>query len=311
MQEKTICLFGGSGFIGRRICQELAAQGHSIRIATRDPKNAQSIDAHGSVDKINIVECEYDEVSIQQAIQGCDIVINLVGILYEKGQNTFQRIHTDLPEKIAKACKTQKIKTFIHLSALGIDISESQYAASKLSGEKALLKEFPKAVILRPSIVFGSDDNFFNMFADLSKLLPALPLIGGGKTKFQPVYVGDIADAITNIISQKDVQLSDVEGQVFELGGPDVESFKQLFDRLLEETNRRRFLMPLPFPVAKIQAMVMSLAPKPLLTPDQVASLKSDNIVSKSSKTLNNLGVAPTSMDKILPTYLGSHKKAS
>jgi len=309
MNEKIVCIFGGTGFLGRHITQDLARLGYRIKIATRIPESAYFLKPYGDVGQIVPVQCGYSDDDIAGVIKGCDLVINLVGILFEKGKSRFHKVHTALPETIAKACAAQSVAQFIHVSALGVDKSQSKYGASKLAGEKAVLDAFPKATILRPSIVFGPDDSFFNMFAQLSTFLPALPLIGGGKTKFQPVYVGDIAQSIANIAENKMAKGVKAQGQIFELGGPDVESFKELFERLLDETGRKRALVTLPYPIAKVQAFFMGLAPKPMLTVDQVKSLKTDNVVSEGALTLKDLGVEASTMDSILPSYLAAYKR--
>lgn len=309
MSPKTACIFGGTGFLGRHIVQDLARLGYRLKIVTRIPESAYFLKPYGDVGQIVPFQSSYDEEGIQKAIEGCDVVINLVGILFEKGKFKFQRVHTELPEVIAKACADKKIARFIHVSALGVDKAESKYAKSKLAGEEAVLKAYPNVTILRPSIVFGPDDGFFNMFAKMSIIAPALPLIGGGTTKFQPVFVGDIAESICNILQGKLPKGEKPEGQIYELGGPDVETFKQLLERLGEETGRKRALVSIPLPIAKVQAAFLSLAPKPLLTIDQVRSLKTDNVLSEGAKTLFDLGVEPTSMDTILPTYLACYRR--
>ncbi len=301
---KMACVFGGTGFIGRQIVRELAIAGYTVKVATRVPEKAFFLKTCGNVGQIVPFACAPgDEASIRAAVQGCEVVINSVGILFEKGKSSFIRIHTELPRAIAKACAAEKVERFIHISALGCDESESKYGKSKLNGELAVLENFPKATILRPSVVFGPEDDFFNMFGRLSTVLPALPLIGGGHTKFQPVYVGDIADSVMSAIAKPETQ-----GKTYELGGPDVLSFRQMYERLFAETGRKRMLVSLPWGVAKIQGCFMGLLPKPPLTADQVESLKTDNVVSNGANTLADLGVSPTSLDVVLPTYLARFK---
>jgi len=306
-RNKTICIFGGSGFLGRFVTEALSDAGYRLKIATRYPESVYDLKPYGSVGQIAAVACDYkDDESLKRAIEGSDAVINLVGILFEKGKNSFQRVHTELPERIAKICAEQKIKKFVHVSALGIDESQSNYAKSKLAGEKAIHEQFPAATILRPSVVFGPGDGFFNMFAKLSTVLPALPLIGGGHTKFQPVYAGDIAQAILKIInepSRKD------EGQTYHLGGPEIVTFKEIYEILFAQTNRKRALIPLPFPLAKIQGAVMGVMPKPMITLDQVRSLQYDNIVKDGADGFEALGIQPKAMASILPDYLACYKK--
>lgn len=297
---KMACVFGGTGFIGRQIVRELARAGYTVKVAGRFPEKAFFLKTAGNVGQIVPVACKAsDEASIRAAVRGCDVVVNCVGILFEKGKSTFTRLHTELPRSIAKACAAEKISRLVHLSALGCEETESKYGKSKLNGELALHENFAKATILRPSVVFGPEDNFFNMFARLSTLLPFLPLIGGGETKFQPVFVGDVADAVMQAIARPES-----EGQVYELGGPEIVTFRQIYERLFAQTGRARLLVPLPWGVAKIQGCVMGLLPKPPLTADQVESLKTDNVLAANAKTLADLGITPTALDIILPTYL-------
>lgn len=294
------CVFGGTGFVGRQIVRALAREGYTVKVATRFPEKAFFLKTAGNVGQVVPVACKAgDDAAIRAAVRGCDVVVNCVGILYQKGKSTFTRIHTELPRSIAKACAAEKVAHLVHLSALGCEESESKYGKSKLNGELAVHENFPKATILRPSVVFGPEDEFFNMFARLSTVLPALPLVGGGRTKFQPVYVADIADAVMKAIAS-----SDSEGQIYELGGPDILTFRQIYERLFAQTGRKCFLVSLPWGVAKLQGHVMGLLPKPLLTADQVESLKTDNVVAADAKTLADLGVVPTGLDIILPTYL-------
>jgi uncharacterized protein YbjT (DUF2867 family) len=301
---KTACIFGGTGFIGRQIVRELAAKKYRIKVATRIPESAYFLKPCGDVGQITPYLCNYnDEKSIQDAISGCDVVVNTVGILTSNGKNTFPKIHTELPERIAQACKKEKVETFVHLSALGVDQSRSHYAVSKREGEEAVLKAFKNTTILRPSIVFGEDDDFFNRFASMAQISPILPLIGGGHTKFQPVFVGDIADAVMACIKNKETQ-----GQTYHLGGPDILTFKQLFEKMFEYTHAPRALVKIPFPIAKIKGLFLSLLPNPPLTADQVESLKTDNIVPENVKTFDDLKITPNSLDTILPTYLGLYK---
>lgn len=307
MKKQTICIFGGTGFLGQSITRELAKTGARIKIATRFPESAYELKPNGDVGQIVAVTTNYnDEKSIAAAVEGCDIVINLIGILFEKGKNNFKKAHIDLPIKIANACKAQKIEKFIHVSALGVEKSQSKYGQSKLEGENAIREIFPDVTILRPSVVFGPDDGFFNMFAKLATFLPALPLIGGGHTKFQPVYVGDIADAVKNIVMENSDKF---KGQIYECGGPEIVTFKEIYEILLKHINRKRFLIPLPWLVAKIDGAVLGLLPKPPLTLDQVRSLKTDNIVNEHALKLTDLGVNPTAMESILPHYLKCYKR--
>ena len=305
--DKMACIFGGSGFIGKQVTQELARAGYRIKIATRIPENAFELKTCGNVGQVVPFQCDYkNPESINAAIANCDVVINLVGIVFEKRKNRFMRIHCDIPENIAKACAQANIKKFIHVSALGVDKAKSKYAASKLAGEDAISKEFPNVTILRPSVVFGAGDSFFNMFAKMASFSPVLPLIGGGKTKFQPVYVGDIAEAITNIANDK---VRDTAGKTFELGGPQIVNFKEIYELLLTHINRERRFVSIPWFAAKMQGLILGLMPKPLLTCDQVKTLKTDNVIDENALKLSDLGVETTAMCTILPRYLSNFKK--
>jgi NADH dehydrogenase len=223
-----------------------------------------------------------------------------VGILYESGRQQFQRLHADAPAIIAAAARTEGAGALVHVSALGANArSPSLYARTKAEGELRLRETLPSGVILRPSILFGPEDDFFNRFAALARLLPALPLIGGGNTRFQPVYVGDVAQAIATCVANRMTQ-----GRTYELGGPRVYTFRELMQLVLVETKRHRFLVPLPFSVAMMQASILGLLPKPMLTRDQVLLLKQDNVVAAGATTLSDFGIEPETAEAIIPTYL-------
>lgn len=302
--NKIATVFGGTGFIGTQVVRELAARGFTVKVATRVPERAYFLKPCGVVGQVAPFACDYDdEKNVAAAVKGADVVVNCVGILFEKGKKGFERAHIDIPERIAKVCKKAKVGRLVHVSALGVHESTSKYAFTKLGGEKKVLKHFPQATILRPSVVFGEGDNFFNMFAKMAQILPALPLIGGGETKFQPVYVGDVADCVMAALDQ-----ADARGRIYELGGPEILSFKEIYERLFKYTEQPRALVPLPFGLAKVQACFLGLMPKPLLTRDQVESLKTDNVVSVDASGLAALGVNATGLDVILPTYLARFK---
>lgn len=303
-EYKTACIFGGTGFIGRQIVRELAERGIRVKVATRVPEKAFFLKPCGAVGQIVPFPCDYsDPKSIQQAVSGCDYVVNCIGILFEKKKGGFERIHANLPAAIAKACAKEDVKSFVHISALGVEENKSKYAKTKVEGEKAAKKNFKDVTILKPSVVFGPDDDFFNRFAKLAKIVPFLPLIGGGKTKFQPVYVGDVADAAIKCLT-----VETYAGGSYELGGPDVVSFKEIYEILFEYTKDRKALVTLPWGIAKLQGKVMSLAPTPPLTADQVESLKVDNVVSDKASTLADLDIKAKSMDVVLPTYLARYR---
>lgn len=299
-------VFGGTGFIGRHIVRELAARGVIVKVATRIPERAYFLKPYGRVGQIVPVTCRYDsQDSLAQAVKGSDLVVNCVGILYERGRKRrFKSAHVDFPAAIARACSEEGVLRFVHISSLGCDKAQSAYAKSKLEGEKAVLSNFPRATILRPSVVFGTEDRFFNMFAKLSRYFPFLPLIGGGRTKIQPVYVGDVAEAALTCLYAVGEGGDCVEGEIFELGGPEVLTFREVYEKLFYHTGRRRCLVRIPWGLAKVQAWFMSFFPDPLLTPDQVETLKTDTVVSSSMKGFEELGVRVHSLDSILPGYL-------
>ncbi|MCB1532271.1 MAG: complex I NDUFA9 subunit family protein [Alphaproteobacteria bacterium] len=310
LKNKVATVFGGTGFIGTQVVRELAKRGVTVKVATRVPERAYFLKPAGAVGQVVPFACNYgDDSSLAQAVSGSDYVVNCVGILYERGRmRRFNRIHTDLPEVIAQACKKAGVERFVHISALGCDTGTSKYAKSKLAGEKAVLKAYKTATILRPSVVFGEDDDFFNMFAHMARFVPVLPLIGGGETRFQPVFVGDVADAAMAALERPALGDSNPQGNIYELGGPDVLSFKEIYELLFDYTQRPRPLVKLPFWAAKIEAFFLQFLPKPLLTPDQVESLKTDTVVGKKALTLVDLGVNATALRSILPRYLPSYR---
>jgi uncharacterized protein YbjT (DUF2867 family) len=305
----TATVFGGTGFLGRQVVRELAKRGIVVKVASRVPERAYFLRTCGTVGQIVPFACNYtDAQSIDRAVQGSDYVVNCIGILFEKGKRrTFKKAHVEIPSMIAESAARHSVKSFVHISALGIEEAKSNYAKTKLEGEQAVLEKFPKATILRPSVMFGEDDHFFNMFARMARVFPVLPLIGGGKTKFQPVYAGDVADAVMTALGLSEKSI-DAQGKIFELGGPEIVTFRQIYERLFQHTHRRRTLISLPFGIAKIQGCVMSLLPNPPLTKDQVESLKTDSIVAGGALTYRDLGIEPTAMDLVLPAYLETYR---
>ncbi len=301
---KQACIFGGSGFIGRQIVRLLAKDGYTIKVASRAPEGAFFLKTAGNVGQVVPFLCDYaKDEDLARAVEGCDLVINCIGILYERRRGDFVRVHTELPRRLSKACRDGGVSKFIHLSALGCDQAFSKYGKSKYAGEQAIFENFPAATMLRPSVVFGAEDNFFNMFARLSVIAPFLPLIGGGKTKFQPVYVGDVASAVMSAAHSVHAG-----GKIYELGGPDIVTFKDIYQKLFAHTGRPRALLPLPWGLAKIQGHVMGALPSPLLTADQVESLKTDTVVTPQALGLKDLGISPTAMEIVLPTYLARYR---
>jgi uncharacterized protein YbjT (DUF2867 family) len=303
--KKQITVFGGTGFIGRYVIDRLCDQGYTIRVATRSPSSAYFLRTSGAVGQVVPVACNiFNDASIAEAIAGSSHIINLVGILAEKGRQTFESVHQYFPASLARLAARNHIERFVQVSSLGAgENASSQYAQSKAAGEKAVLAAFPQAAILRPSIVFGPEDGFFNRFARMAQIMPMLPLIGGGHTKFQPVYVGDVADAIVRSISAPDV----VTG-TFELGGDDIYSFKELMEKMFTYTAQPRTLVTVPFALAKAKGAVLQYLPGQLLTVDQVRSLSTDNVISGKYPGLRDFSINPTPLDAILPTYLTRYR---
>jgi uncharacterized protein YbjT (DUF2867 family) len=300
MNTSLVTVFGGTGFVGRHTVRALAKAGKRIRVAVRHPHKGFFLPPTGTVGQIALTKCDVHEADqVEAAVRGADAVINLTGVLYSRGEQSFEAIHVDAADTIAKAAAAAGVRTLVHASAIGADTdSDSAYAASKGEGEERVRAAFPGAAIVRPSLVFGPEDDFFNRFAALARILPALPLIGGGHTKFQPVFVGDVAAALAKL-----AQDPALGGTVYELGGPNVYSFRELMEILLREIGRKRLLVPVPFALATLKAYVLQFAPKPLLTPDQVRQLKHDNVVTGAA-TLATLGIAPTSVEAEIPSYL-------
>ena len=295
-----VTVFGGGGFIGRHIVQRLAAAGHSIRIAGRDTERAARLCTMGGVGQITPVAASItDEASSARAVAGADIVINLVGILFESRAGDFLRIQAEGAGRVARLAAAAGAKQFLHLSAIGADAaSPSLYAQTKAAGEAAVLAAFPDAIILRPSVVFGPDDQFFNRFAGLAALLPFMPVVAG-ETRFQPVYVGDVADAA--MAALRDPAAS---GKVFELGGPRVMSMRQVLRYILDVTGRRRPMIALPDGLVRLQARLGELLPTPPLTRDQLILLGKDNVVSPNALGFQALGIEPKAVEAIVPGYL-------
>jgi NADH dehydrogenase len=302
MNTNLVTVFGGSGFLGRHTVRALARAGWRIKVATRHPNRGFFLKPLGSVGQIDFVKCDVaDADSVAHAVMGANAVINLTGILFEKGQ-TFEDVQAEGAAHIAEAAAAAGVGALVHVSAIGADAdSDAHYAQTKAEGEQAVREAFPHAVILRPSLIFGPEDGFFNKFAAMARFMPGLPLIGGGKTRFQPVFVGDMAQAILAAIARQD-------GRLYELGGPTIYTFKELMQLILRETGRKRLLVPLPFAIASLKAMFLQLLPNPLLTVDQVRLLKKDNVVSPTAAGLSDLGITPTSAEAVISSYLWRYR---
>jgi uncharacterized protein YbjT (DUF2867 family) len=305
MARGRVTVFGGSGFIGRYVVQRLARAGWQVRVAVRRPDEALFLKTSGDVGQVTPIAANIrDDRSVAAAVAGADAVINLVGILYQSGKQSFDAVQSKGAARLAAAAKAAGAARFIQISAVGADPSSaSLYAKSKAAGEQAVKLAFPGATILRPSIVFGPEDDFFNRFARLAMMSPALPLIGGGSTKFQPVYVGDVAAAV-----EKTLDDASTAGKTYELGGPRIYTFRALMEMLLKEIGRCRLLLPLPFALASLKAAFLQLLPIPPLTVDQVRLLKRDNVVTANAPGLKELGIAPTTLESVLPGYLDQYR---
>jgi len=305
LNGKLVTVFGASGFVGRHVVQALAKRGYRVRAAVRRPDLATHLQPLGAPGQIMAVQANLRyRWSVDRAVQGADAVVNAVGILAPGGKQTFDAVQDFGPRAIAEAARGAGLAAITHISAIGADAdSASAYARSKAAGEAGVMETLPDSVILRPSIIFGPEDDFFNKFAAMARFSPALPLIGGGATKFQPVYVCDVAEAVA-----KAVDGSLRPGTTYELGGPEVKSFRDCLEEMMAVTRRQRMLVPIPFEIASLLGKIMQLLPKPMLTADQVELLKTDNVVSEAAsrqgRTLAGMGIDPVTTATILPTYL-------
>jgi len=308
--DTLVTVYGGSGFLGRHVVRALAKRHYRIRVAVRRPELAGHLQPLGRVGQIHAVQTNLrNAASVEAAAHDAEVLVNLVGILFERGRQKFDAVHTYGAEQVALAAKSHGARV-VHVSAIGADEhSPSAYARSKAAGERAVMAAMPDAVVVRPSIIFGPDDDFFNRFGALARMSPVLPLIGGGLTKFQPVFAGDVATAIADAVDG-----TVRGGTTYELGGPEVKTFKELLYFVLATTERRRLLVPVPYFMAKLQAMALQFMPKPMLTPDQVELLRADNVVSETARaegrTLEGLGITPDTIQTIVPTYLWRFRKA-
>ncbi len=307
--QNLVTVFGGSGFVGTQAVRYLAKAGWRVRVAVRNPNLAYKMRLLGDVGQIDVVQVNIrNPASIERALDGATASLNLVGLLRETGRQGFQAIHVMGARNIAEAARKMGLTRVVQVSAIGADAkATSKYLRTKAEGEAAVRDIYPDAVIVRPSIVFGNGDGFFNRFAAMAQLSPALPLIGGGHTRFQPVFVGDVGQALAYAVAD-----SAAAGQTYELGGPGVFSFKTLMEKMLAETGQRRFLVPVPWPAASLLGqlgdLVGGIIPPPV-TADQVESLRTDNVVSGQYPGLADMGISATSLEAVLPTYLYSYRK--
>jgi NADH dehydrogenase len=306
MRNRRTAVLGGSGFVGRYVVQRLAARGDVVPVGCRHAEDAKFLMTFGLVGQIAAVDVTIDDEQLLPAfLAGNEAVVNCVGILQEGGAQTFERVHHLGPARMARLAREAGVARLVHISAIGADPrSPSAYARTKAAGEAAVRDAFPTATILRPSVVFGPEDQFFNRFAGIAMISPLVPLIGGGQTRFQPVFVGDVADAVLKCLEDPATA-----GRTYELGGPKTYTMRELIELLLAEIRRKRVLVDLPFGAAELQARLMSILPRPPLTVDQVELLKRDNVVSSGALTLAALGIAPTAVEGILPSYLDRFRR--
>ena len=305
--SKLVTIYGGSGFVGRYIARRMAKAGWRVRVAVRRPNEALFVKTYGVVGQVEPILCNIrDDDSVRAALMGADAVVNCVGILVESGKNKFDAVQAEGPARIARLAAENGVERMVQISAIGADMeAESDYASSKAEGEAGVLKHMPDAVILRPSIVFGPEDDFFNRFAGMTRMSPVLPVVGGD-TRFQPVYVDDVARAAEMGVT------GDAAGGIYELGGPEVDTFRGLMQRMLGVIHRRRLILNMPMWIARImafgfdmlQAVTFGLISNGMLTRDQVKNLSKDNVVAEDAKGFADLGIRPVAMASVLPDYL-------
>ncbi|MCB2054968.1 MAG: complex I NDUFA9 subunit family protein [Geminicoccaceae bacterium] len=306
MRDAVVTVFGASGFIGRHVVLRLARRGARVRAVTRDPDRAGHLRPLGEVGQIALIPLEGDDrAAIEKAFGVGEVThsVNLVGILHERRSGDFDAVHRDFAGEVAAVASAMGVRSHVHLSAIGADAnSKSAYARSKAGGEAAVRRAAPGAAILRPSVVFGPGDGFFVRFAEMAAMSPFLPLVDGGRTRFQPVYVGDVADAVVTCLEQR-------RGDLFELGGPKIYTFEELLRYLLRVLNRRRALLKLSSGMLRLPARVMEILPEPPLTRDQLKLLEQDNVVAAEARTLLDLGIAPTPLEAVVPSYVRGYAR--
>lgn len=307
--DMLITIFGASGFLGRHVVRALARDGYRIRAAVRRPDLAGHLQPLGQVGQIHAVQANLRHpASVEAAVRDSAVVVNLVGILFEHGRQRFSAVHAGGAELVARAAAAQGAR-LVHVSAIGADENATaRYARTKGLGEAAVFAAMPDSVVFRPSVIFGPDDDFFNKFAAMARLSPFLPLIGGGHTRFQPVFGGDVGEAVAKAVANETKP-----GTIYELGGPEIYTFKELMQFVLATIDRRRLLLPIPFWVAKLMGQFLQFLPVPPLTPDQVELLKQDNVVSAAARgegrTLQGLGIEARTVETIVPSYLWRYRK--
>jgi NADH dehydrogenase len=311
LRDEIITVFGGSGFVGRHVVRALAREGYRVRVASRRPHIAQDLRVMGVVGQVQLVQANVRvPASVERALENASGVVNLVGVLNENGRQTFSRLHAQGAKTIAEAAAKAGIERMVQISAIGADTdSPSRYARTKAEGEAMVREALPTATVLRPSIVFGTEDSFFNRFADMARFAPALPLFGGGKTRFQPVFVGDVARAAVAALEKDEAR-----GETYELGGPGVYTFAELMRFILDEIDRPRLLLPLPWAIGSVIAMLSEMAAilpfvQPVITRDQLIQLQRDNVVADGAKTLADLGVEAETVDAVVPSYLVRYRR--
>ena len=299
--QKIIAIFGGGGFLGKYLMRQLTKLDYRIKVATRNPYLKGYLKPLGNPGQIELFKTDiFNPESVKEVLKDCDIAINLVGILYETRKQKFMQVHAKFPQLLSNLCNENEIKTLVHVSALGVKENHaSKYMQSKLEGEKNIQNIFKSSIILRPSLVFGAEDKFFNTFASMSQFSPFIPLIGGGKIKFSPIYVDDVAKAIVAVL-----KINNSVPKIYELGGPENYSFKELMEILLQNIKKKRFLLPIPFGLAKFQSYFFQMLPNPILTPDQVEMLKHNCIVTGKYHTLEDLGISGKTIENVLPKYI-------
>ena len=299
--QKIIAIFGAGGFLGKYLMRQLTKLDYRIKVATRNPYLKGYLKPLGNPGQIELFKTNiFNPENVKEVLKDCEIAINLVGILHETRKQKFTQVHAQFPYLLSNLCNEIGVSNLVHISSLGVKEGHvSKYMQSKLEGEKNIQSIFKSSTILRPSLIFGAEDKFFNTFASLSQFSPVLPLIGGGKTKFSPIYVDDVAKAIVKVL-----KLNDSKNKIYELGGPENYSFKEMMNILLENIKKKRFLMPIPFSVAKFQSYFLQMMPNPLLTPDQVEMLKYNSIVTGKHPALEDLGISGKTIQSILPKYI-------